>query len=153
MACSTPGHSKAVISSYLLANDESWLRSVTLSFASALVQSLTAVLIVGFAAVLLGALDEARNAAKAGLALDPGFTIRRLRAAKASDNPTYLAGHERVCMGMCLGGCLRGQGSIPQLIMPRVKRSRLRSRKVDLADASLSHRSARRHRSQGACDD
>jgi nickel/cobalt exporter len=50
-----PGHGKAVISSYLLANDETWRRGVTLSFASALVQSLTAVLIVGFAAVLLGA--------------------------------------------------------------------------------------------------
>jgi ABC-type nickel/cobalt efflux system permease component RcnA len=50
-----PGHGKAVISSYLLANDETWRRGVTLSFASALVQSLTAVLIVGFAAILLGA--------------------------------------------------------------------------------------------------
>jgi nickel/cobalt exporter len=49
-----PGHGKAVISSYLLANDETWRRGVTLSFASALVQSLTAVLIVGIAAVLLG---------------------------------------------------------------------------------------------------
>lgn len=50
-----PGHGKAVISSYLLANDETWRRGVALSFASALVQSITAVLIVGFAAALLGA--------------------------------------------------------------------------------------------------
>lgn len=50
-----PGHGKAVISSYLLANDETWRRGVTLAFASALVQSLTAVLIVGFGAALLGA--------------------------------------------------------------------------------------------------
>ena len=50
-----PGHGKAVISSYLLANDETWRRGVTLWFSSALAQSLTAVLIVGFAAVLLGA--------------------------------------------------------------------------------------------------
>jgi nickel/cobalt exporter len=49
-----PGHGKAVISSYLLANDETWRRGVALSFASALVQSLTAILIVGVAAVLLG---------------------------------------------------------------------------------------------------
>jgi nickel/cobalt transporter (NicO) family protein len=49
-----PGHGKAVISSYLLANDETWRRGVTLSFASALVQSFTAILIVGVAAVLLG---------------------------------------------------------------------------------------------------
>jgi TolB-like protein len=53
---------------------------------------------------LLGALDEARAAARAGLALNPGFTIRRLRAAKPSDNPTYLAGQERVCEGMRLAG-------------------------------------------------
>jgi nickel/cobalt exporter len=50
-----PGHGKAVISSYLLANDETWRRGVALSFASALLQSLTAVLIVGIAAALLGA--------------------------------------------------------------------------------------------------
>jgi nickel/cobalt transporter (NicO) family protein len=49
-----PGHGKAVISSYLFANDETWRRGVTLSFASALMQSLTAVSIVGIAAVLLG---------------------------------------------------------------------------------------------------
>jgi nickel/cobalt transporter (NicO) family protein len=50
-----PGHGKAVISSYLLANDETWRRGVTLSFASALAQSLTAVLLVSLAAILLGA--------------------------------------------------------------------------------------------------
>jgi nickel/cobalt transporter (NicO) family protein len=49
-----PGHGKAVISSYLLANDETWRRGVALSFASALVQAFTAILIVGVAAVLLG---------------------------------------------------------------------------------------------------
>jgi TolB-like protein len=53
---------------------------------------------------LLGALDEARAAAQAGLALNPGFTIRRLRAAKPSDNPTFLAGQERFCEGMRLAG-------------------------------------------------
>jgi len=50
-----PGHGKAVISSYLVANEETWRRGITLSFASALMQSLTAVTIVGVAAVLLGA--------------------------------------------------------------------------------------------------
>ncbi len=50
-----PGHGKAVISSYLLANDETWRRGLVLSFASALLQSFTAVLIVGVAAALLGA--------------------------------------------------------------------------------------------------
>ena len=50
-----PGHGKAVISSYLVANDETWRRGIVLSFASAVLQSLTAVTIVGIAAVLLGA--------------------------------------------------------------------------------------------------
>ena len=53
---------------------------------------------------LLGALDEARAAVRVGLALNPGFTIRRLRAAKLSDNPTYLVGQERFCEGMRLAG-------------------------------------------------
>jgi nickel/cobalt exporter len=50
-----PGHGKAVISSYLVANDETWRRGITLSFASALLQSLVAIAIVGIAAALLGA--------------------------------------------------------------------------------------------------
>ena len=49
-----PGHGKAVISSYLIANGESWRRGVALSFASALLQALAAVTIVGIAAILLG---------------------------------------------------------------------------------------------------
>ena len=50
-----PGHGKAVISSYLLANEETWRRGIALSFASALLQALTAVVIVAVAAVLIGA--------------------------------------------------------------------------------------------------
>ena len=50
-----PGHGKAVISSYLVANDETWRRGIVLSFASAILQALTAIAIVGIAAVLLGA--------------------------------------------------------------------------------------------------
>ena len=54
-----PGHGKAVISSYLVANDETWKRGVVLSFASAILQAFTAVAIVGIAAVLLGATAKA----------------------------------------------------------------------------------------------
>lgn len=50
-----PGHGKAVISSYLLANEETWRRGVALSFASAMLQAVVAVAVVGIAAVLLGA--------------------------------------------------------------------------------------------------
>jgi len=48
-----PGHGKAVISSYLVANDETWRRGIALSFASAVLQAFTAITIVGVAAVLL----------------------------------------------------------------------------------------------------
>jgi TolB-like protein/class 3 adenylate cyclase len=57
---------------------------------------------------LLGAIDEARAAAKAALALNPGFTIRRLLTHKFSDNPTYLAGRERMCEGLRLAGVPEG---------------------------------------------
>ena len=60
------------------------------------------------ALALLGRLDEARAAAKAGLALDPSFTIRRFRDGASSDNPAYLAGRERICEGMRLAGVPEG---------------------------------------------
>jgi nickel/cobalt transporter (NicO) family protein len=50
-----PGHGKAVISSYLVANQETARRGIVLSFASALMQSLVAVVIVAFFAWLLNA--------------------------------------------------------------------------------------------------
>ncbi|MBI3703878.1 MAG: nickel/cobalt transporter [Rhizobiales bacterium] len=50
-----PGHGKAVISSYLVANDETWRRGIVLSFASAILQAFTAIALVGIAAVLLNA--------------------------------------------------------------------------------------------------
>jgi nickel/cobalt exporter len=54
-----PGHGKAVISSYLVANEETWRRGVVLSFASALLQAITAVVVVAIAAVLIGATAKA----------------------------------------------------------------------------------------------
>lgn len=50
-----PGHGKAVISSYLFANNETWRRGVVLSFASAMLQALVAVALVGVASIILGA--------------------------------------------------------------------------------------------------
>src|SRR5580704_5302747 len=54
-----PGHGKAVISSYLVANNETWRRGIALSFASAVLQAFTAIAIVGIAAVLLNATAHA----------------------------------------------------------------------------------------------
>jgi ABC-type nickel/cobalt efflux system permease component RcnA len=50
-----PGHGKAVITSYLVANRETARRGIVLSFASALMQSLVAVVVVGICAALLNA--------------------------------------------------------------------------------------------------
>ena len=53
-----------------------------------------------------GRLDEAHSAVKAGLALDPKFTVSRARASwtTMSDDPTYLAQIERYLEGMRKAG-------------------------------------------------
>jgi TolB-like protein len=56
----------------------------------------------------LGAVDEARTAVKAGLALNPSYSIRRVRAANMSNNPTYLAGRERLFQGLRMAGVPEG---------------------------------------------
>jgi tetratricopeptide (TPR) repeat protein len=58
------------------------------------------------AAVLarLQRLEEAHEAARAGLELNPGFTIARMRSMAFSDNPVYLAGRERAYEGMRKAG-------------------------------------------------
>jgi tetratricopeptide (TPR) repeat protein len=57
----------------------------------------------------LDLLDQARAAVQAGLALDPSFTIRRLRATIAfSDNPTFINGRERVIEGARRAGVPEG---------------------------------------------
>jgi tetratricopeptide (TPR) repeat protein len=54
----------------------------------------------------LGQLDESRSVAKAGLALDPAFTISRAHASwrAMSDDPTFLAGLERNLEGLRKAG-------------------------------------------------
>jgi len=56
----------------------------------------------------LGELDEARAAVKEGLALDPTFTIRRLKAFPICGNSTFRAGSRRVIKGMHLAGVPEG---------------------------------------------
>jgi nickel/cobalt exporter len=76
-----PGHGKAVISSYLVANQETARRGIVLSFASALMQSLVAVVIVGICAWLLNASAKTMCGAEklieiASYALIAGFGVR-----------------------------------------------------------------------------
>jgi TolB-like protein/class 3 adenylate cyclase len=55
------------------------------------------------ALALLGSLEEARDAVRAGLALHPTFTIRRTRG-RMSDDLTFRAGSERIRAGMRMAG-------------------------------------------------
>ncbi len=49
-----PGHGKAVVATYFLANPARWLRGVTTGFAVAMIQAVTAILIVAVLALVLG---------------------------------------------------------------------------------------------------
>jgi nickel/cobalt transporter (NicO) family protein len=50
-----PGHGKAIISSYVLANQETVRRGIMLSFLSAFIQALSAIVLVGILAIALNA--------------------------------------------------------------------------------------------------
>ncbi|MEK9278618.1 adenylate/guanylate cyclase domain-containing protein [Bradyrhizobium sp. ISRA442] len=56
----------------------------------------------------LGKLDEARGAVKKGLALNPTFTIRRLKAIPFSDDSTFREQGRRVIHGMRMAGVPEG---------------------------------------------
>jgi TolB-like protein len=57
------------------------------------------------ALAMMGELNEARSRAKAGLALDPSFTMRRYRINIFQfDNPAWLARRERFYEGMRMAG-------------------------------------------------
>jgi nickel/cobalt exporter len=101
-----PGHGKAVISSYLVANQETARRGIVLSFASALLQSLVAVVIVGVCAWLLNATAKTMCGAEkvieiASYALIAAFGARLvwtkgggfIRALQAQQPAMALAGH------------------------------------------------------------
>jgi TolB-like protein/Tfp pilus assembly protein PilF len=60
--------------------------------------------ILAAAGARCGRPDEMRAAARAGLELDPGFNIARYRALPLSDNPVFVAQHERVIEGMRMAG-------------------------------------------------
>ena len=102
-----PGHGKAVISSYLVANQETARRGIVLSLASALLQSLVAVVVVAIGAWLLNATAKTMCGAEktieiASYALIAAFGARlvwtkgasfiRALQAEPSASPLALAG-------------------------------------------------------------
>ena len=56
----------------------------------------------------LGRLDEARAEVQAGLALNPGFTLRRYRDGAQSDDQFFLKGRERIIEDMRKAGVPEG---------------------------------------------
>ena len=64
-----PGHGKAVIASYMLADDRSLKRGLVLAALAALLQAIVAIVLVAGAAFVLGATSSAINAAAHGLEL------------------------------------------------------------------------------------
>jgi TolB-like protein/class 3 adenylate cyclase len=75
----------------------------------------------------LGRLDEAQSAVKAGLALNPAFTISRFRGGwtAMSDNPTYLAQLESIFEGLRKAGAPNNDRRPPPRRDPCRRRRRL----------------------------
>ena len=105
-----PGHGKAVISSYLVANEESARRGIVLSLVSSLLQALVAVTIVGIGAWLLNVTAKTMCSAEriieiasyalialfgAGLVWNKGGSLlRALRSRAASTEPPHAHHHD-----------------------------------------------------------
>jgi nickel/cobalt exporter len=75
-----PGHGKAVIASYMLANEKALKRGLVLSGMAALLQALVAIGIVGVAAVLLGVTAQKMAAATHGVEIAAYLCIAALGA-------------------------------------------------------------------------
>jgi len=101
-----PGHGKAVISSYLVANEETARRGIVLSFASAMLQALVAVALVAILAWLLSSTARTMCSAEkaieiASYALIAAFGARLvwtkgggfMRALQAKPVPAMAAAH------------------------------------------------------------
>ena len=101
-----PGHGKAVISSYLVANEETARRGIVLSFASAMLQALVAVALVAILAWLLTSTAKTMCSAEKAIeivsyALIAAFGARLvwtkgggfMRALQAKPEPAMAAAH------------------------------------------------------------
>ena len=101
-----PGHGKAVISSYLVANEETARRGIVLSFASAMLQALVAVALVAVLAWLLSSTAKTMCSAEKAIeivsyALIAAFGARLvwtkgggfMRALQAKPAPAMAAAH------------------------------------------------------------
>lgn len=97
-----PGHGKAVISSYVLANERTVRRGIALSFLAALVQALSAIVIVGVLAVALNATSLKIKATEHVItsvswalvaAIGAWLLVKQLRALFVTNSQPAIAGH------------------------------------------------------------
>ena len=75
-----PGHGKAIIASYVTANDKALKRGVILAFLAAFFQAAVAIALVGLLAVALNATSRAMNAAADWLALSSDLGVAAIGA-------------------------------------------------------------------------
>lgn len=73
-----PGHGKAVIASYVVANDETVRRGILLSFVSAFLQAVVAILLVGIATAALNLTSRQITEATVALELASGVLVTGL---------------------------------------------------------------------------
>ncbi len=123
-----PGHGKAVISSYMLANEVELKRGVTLSFLSALLQGLVAILLVGAAYLFLRgttvSMTDATRALETGsyalIALFGAWLLyRKIRPARrvtAHDHSDHGHDHHHHAHGEVCSSCGHAHAPDPSLL-------------------------------------
>lgn len=98
-----PGHGKAVISSYVLANERTMRRGIALSFLAALIQGLSALIVVCILVLVLKATGLTMKATEAWLetaswalvaVVGAWLLLRQLRSLRAQPREAHAHGHK-----------------------------------------------------------
>lgn len=109
-----PGHGKAVISSYVLTNEETVRRGIALSFLSAFFQALSAILFVGIFAIAFNKTSLQMRASEALLEslswalvalVGAVMLYRQVRATWPARAAAYAHAHDHEHAGACSEGC------------------------------------------------
>jgi len=127
-----PGHGKAVIAAYLVANEKAFLRGVTISAAAALLQGSVAVAIVGAAAFLFQATSKQITSAASVVEIASYASITVLGGALV-----YKKG--RALLALRRAAALAALGPAFAAAAPPRETPRGTNRKFTADDASLAH--------------
>ena len=115
-----PGHGKAVIASYMMANDRALARGIVLSFLAALLQGLVAITLVGVAALIFNATarqmntiaDGLSNLSYAGIAAIGAWLVWRKGRALISALTVYFERRRAVAGGALFAGAPWRAGAV-----------------------------------------